>query len=199
MESPDQWNNPRPVGSGPFQLIHHRRGEEILLQANEDHFNAPQVDEVLIVNHASTDAVFSSLMDGSVDMPDRSIDALNIPDAEEAPHLGLVDVRDFGVFYMGFNFRRPPFNDLAVRQAIAHTLDHETVVEAVLGGFGEPGQGMIAPANAFWHNPEWETWLNEDYNFSVPTARQILDEAGYRWDAEGNIYYPPGGPPNPAE
>jgi len=108
-------------------------------------------------------------------------------------------VRDFGVFYMGFNFRRPPFNDPAVRRAIAHTLDHQTVVEAVLGGFGEPGQGMVAPANQFWYNPEWETWLAEDYNFSVRTAREILAEAGYRWDAEGNIYYPEGGPPVPAE
>lgn len=199
LESPTQWNNPTPVGSGPFQLIYHRRGEEIFLEANKDHFNAPQVDALLIIHHASIDAVFSSLMDASVDMPDRSINPLNIPDAEAAPHLGLVNVRDFGVFYMAFNFRRPPFNDLAVRQALAHTLDHDTVVEAVLGGFGEPGQGMIAPANEFWHNPEWETWLNEDYNFSVRTARQILSDAGYRWDAEGNIYYPVGGPPNPVE
>lgn len=199
LESPDQWENATPIGSGPFQLMYHRRGEEILLQANPNHFNAPQVDGVLIVAHASTDAVFASLADGSVHMPDRGINPLNIPTAEDTPHLGLLDVRDFGVFYMGFNFRRPPFNDLVVRQALAHTLDHQTVVEAVLGGFGEPGQGMVAPANEYWYNPEWETWLAEDYNFDLNRARQILADAGYRWDAEGNIYYPPGGPPVPAE
>ncbi len=199
LESPDQWANPTPIGSGPFQMMYHRRGEEILLQANPNHFSAPQVDQVLIVAHASTDAVFGSLMDGTVHMPDRGISPLNVAAAEGAPHLGLIEVRDFGVFYMGFNFRRPPFNDPAVRRAIAHTLDHQTVVEAVLGGFGEPGQGMVAPANQFWYNPEWETWLAEDYNFSVRTAREILAEAGYRWDAEGNIYYPEGGPPVPAE
>lgn len=58
---------------------------------------------------------------------------------------------------------------------------------------------MVAPANEYWYNPEWETWLAEDYNFDLNMARQILTDAGYRWDAEGNIYYPPGGPPVPGE
>jgi peptide/nickel transport system substrate-binding protein len=199
VESPDRWNNPEPVGSGPFMLRYHRRGEEILLEANKDHFDAPQADRVLIIHHANTDAVFASLMDGSVDMPDRSISPLNIRDAEAAAHLGLVDVRDMGVFYMVFNLRKPPFNDPAVRQAIAHTLDHDTVVEAVLGGYGEPGQGMIAPANEYWHNPAWATWLEESYNFSTGTARRILQEAGYRWDAAGKLHYPAGGPPVPEQ
>ncbi len=197
VDSPAKWDNPTPVGSGPFKLIYHRRGEELLLEANKDHFDPPQVEALLIVAHSNIDAVFASLMDGTVDLPDRSIAALNVPEARAAPHLGLVDTPDHGVFFIGFNLRRPPFDDLQVRRALAHTLDHDTVVEAVLGGFGEPGQAVIAPSNEFWHNPEWEKWFREDYRFDRLEARRILEEAGYRWDDQGMIHYPADGPPVP--
>jgi peptide/nickel transport system substrate-binding protein len=197
VESPDLWENPQPVGSGPFQLMYHRRGEEIYLEAYKDHFSPPKIDGIRIVHYANVDAIFGAMVTGAADMSDVSITALQIPEAEAAPNLGVADVRDFGVFYMAFNFRRPPFNDLAVRQAIAHTLDHQTVVQAVLGGYGEPGQGMIAPAIEYWHNPKWEEWLNTDYKFDTRLARQMLADAGYRWDESGKLYYPEGGPPIP--
>lgn len=197
IDSPAKWNNTNPVGSGPFKLAYHRRGEELLLESNKDHFDPPQVDALLIVSHSNIDGVFASLMNGTVDVPDRSISALNVPEVREAPHLGLTDTPDHGVFFLGFNLRRPPFNDLQVRRALAHTLDHKTVVEAVLGGFGEPGQGVIAPSNKFWHNPAWEKWFVEDYQFDRVAARRILQESGYRWDEEGKLHYPIDGPPVP--
>ena len=197
VDSPARWNNPAPVGSGPFKLIYHRRGEELLLEANKEHFHPPNIDALLIVAHSNIDAVFASLMSGTVDFPDRSIAALNVPEARAAPHLGLVDTPDHGISAMGFNLRRPPFNDLQLRRALAHTLDHDTVVEAVLGGFGEPGRGVIAPSNEFWHNPEWQRWFEEDYRFDKLEARRILEQAGYRWDGQGKIHYPASGPPVP--
>jgi peptide/nickel transport system substrate-binding protein len=137
------------------------------------------------------------MLTGEADMSDVSITALQVPEAQASGNLGVADVRDFGVFYMAFNFRRPPFNDPNVRRAIAHTLDHQTVVEAVLGGYGEAGQGMIAPAVEYWHNPEWAEWLETDYSFDLNLARQILADAGYRWDEDGKLYYPEGGPATP--
>lgn len=197
VATPDLWENPEPVGSGPFQLIYHRRGEEIFLRANKEHFSPPKIDGVRIVHYGNVDAIFGAMLTGEADMSDVSITALQVPEAEASGNLGVADVRDFGVFYMAFSFRRPPFNDPNVRRAIAHTLDHQTVVEAVLGGYGEAGQGMVAPAIEYWHNPAWEEWLATDYSFNVNQARQILADAGYRWDEDGKLYYPEGGPPTP--
>ena len=197
VATPDLWENPEPVGSGPFQLVYHRRGEEIFLQANKEHFSAPKIDGIRIVHYGNADAIFGAMLTGEADMSDVSITALQVPEAQASGNLGVADVRDFGVFYMAFNFRRPPFNDQNVRRAIAHTLDHQTVVEAVLGGYGEAGQGMIAPAVEYWHNPEWAEWLETDYSFDLNLARQILADAGYRWDEDGKLYYPEGGPATP--
>ncbi len=194
LDTPAKWNNPKPVGSGPFKLIYHRPGEEIKLEAFKEHFNAPKVDGVLIIKQASIDTVFVTLMQGQADMPDMGISPQQVEEAKRNPNIKLFDSPDHGVYFMEFNLRRAPFNDLKFRQAIAHTFDFGTIVSA-LGSYAEPGTGMIAPANKFWHNPAWEEWLKGPYKFDLEAARKMLQEAGYRWDSAGNLYYPAGGPP----
>ena len=190
VETPAKWNNPNPIGSGPYQFGHWRRGEELLLRRYARHFHPPQAGAFLAVKYASADAVFQAIVKGEVDIPDRSITSLQIEEAKRASNVKLVSLPDFGVFYMGFNLRRPPFNNPKFRDAIKHTYDWKTIVEAALGGFGQPGTGMIALVNKFWHNPAWEQWLKTDYRFDLALARQMLQQAGYTWDAQGRLLHP---------
>ena len=48
-----------------------------------------------------------------------------------------------------------------------------------------PVTPVIAPANAYWHNPAVKA--NPE---SIDTAKKILKEAGYWWDNKGKLHYP---------
>jgi oligopeptide transport system substrate-binding protein len=68
---------------------------------------------------------------------------------------------------------RPPFDDVRVRQAIAHALDRERYWQEYWGSGYSNYQGGIVPPGMAGHSPE----LGLPYDLG--RARQLLAEAGY--------------------
>lgn len=177
----------KPIGSGPFMWDQWLVGQEIRLKANKDHFNPPNVDGLIQVVYANPDAIFLGLVNQEVDMHDRRLLPSQIPEIEQYDFLTRVEQEDFGVYYVGFNLRMPPFSDNTFRQAITHTIPYDTIVNTLLDGYAVPGAGFIAPANQAWHDPDVVP-----YEYNPDLARQILADAGYQWDDQGRLYYPAG-------
>ena len=78
-----------------------------------------------------------------------------------------------GTWYVFFQTRQPPFNNLKVRQAISHAIDRDAICRVVLRGAGTPAYSML-PRTFDAH---------ADYTsiqvFNPTLARQRLTEAGY--------------------
>lgn len=55
--------------------------------------------------------------------------------------------------YLGFDLRRPPFNDLRVRRAFAHAIDQEALTDVVLRGISFPAIGGFVPPGSPGHSP----------------------------------------------
>lgn len=187
VSKPQDWKCPNPVGSGPFKFEHWRPGEELKLSSFRKHFSPPKADGLILVVFANPDALFQSLKNGSIHMHERRLLPTQTEEAKSLSFLKVDTKPDFGVYYMSFNLRKAPFDDLQFRRAIAHTIDYDTMVDVLLNGYGEPGRGMIAPANEAWHNPDAAF-----YEFNLNKARDILRNAGYEWDNQGRLYYPAG-------
>jgi peptide/nickel transport system substrate-binding protein len=173
------------IGSGPFRWDRWLVGEEIRLLAFEDHFNRPQVDGLTQVVYANPDAIFLGLVNEEVHMHDRRLLPTQIEELEFYDHLERVEQEDFGVYYVGYNMRMEPFNDVAFRQALTYMINFDAIVNTLLDGYAVPGQGFIAPANQFWHNPDQTM-----YEYDPERARQILEDAGYEWGPDGRLYMP---------
>lgn len=185
VDRPSDWANPRPIGSGPYKFEHWRRGEETRLSRFDQHFNPPKARGFILVRFANQDALFLSLKRGDLDMHERRLLPQQVEEARTVPHLTLVRSRDFGVFYLGFNLRKPPFDDVRFRRAIAHAINFDTIVNVIMRGLAEPGRGMIAPVNEAWHNP------GVQYpQFDLERTRTLLRQAGYSWDAQGRLLMP---------
>ena len=81
--------------------------------------------------------------------------------------------------FLGFNLKRPPFDDLRVRQAIAHAIDKDEIIKGVLYGLGVATTGPYKPGTR---------WYNTDvpkYAYDPAKARALLSEAGFK-DANGD-------------
>jgi len=175
------------IGSGPFQFDRYDRGEYMRLNVYPDHFAAGdiQIEAVEMIILADTEGVFTAMQTGRLDMTAWRMEPGQIPLAEANPDLVVVGVPDFGYYYMTYNLRRAPFDDVAVRRALVMASDRQRLVNVLLDGRGEVGSSVIAPINAFWHNP-----FTERFAYDLEAARAELEAAGYSWNADGRIVAP---------
>jgi peptide/nickel transport system substrate-binding protein len=94
---------------------------------------------------------------------------------------------DVGFQFLGWNHRRPPFNDPAFRRALSAAVNRELMAEAAWNGFAEPANSHVSPALPFWHREGIVGMLPS----GLDEARRILQEAGYRV-VNGRLHYPAG-------
>ena len=76
-------------------------------------------------------------------------------------------------YYLGLSAKVPPFDNKTVRQAIAHAIDRETMVQNVLFGVGAP---IMTPFPDY--SPAYFPEHNEMYPYDLDKAKALLDEAG---------------------
>ena len=72
------------------------------------------------------------------------------------------------------NPKRPPFDQVKVRQAFNYLLDRKEIIDLAWGGIGRPfGAGLIPEGH--WAFPRA---LQATWSYDVPRAKRLLAEAG---------------------
>ena len=87
----------------------------------------------------------------------------------------LITFPNFGTYYTIFQTTRPPFNNIKLRQAIAHAIDRESICNIVLGGAATPAYGMLPKGFPGYQVDR----VQPHQKFDPEQARQLLTEAGY--------------------
>lgn len=165
------YSTAHPTGTGPFVFDQWDRGNRITLQRHDDYWGeVAKVDTVQIVFIADTAARATAVRNGEVDGADL-IGPADISGLEDA---GMqVMARDpFTVLYLGFNQAREPFDDIRVRQAIAHAIDKEAVARASLPEGAEIATQFMPQSVNGWNDSVTE------YEYDPDRARALLEEAG---------------------
>ena len=186
------------VGSGTFVLEKFEKGQFARFKANPNYWGGkPAVDQVILRKFNNPDAMVAALktgeLDAAYDIPGNAFNQLKEDD-------NLVTNEGFqGAFSEvainggdGLKKPHPALLDLKVRQAIAHAIDRETLVDRVLAGLGKPVQTIVPSPD-----PSWQPELGEAaFEFDLDEANRILDEAGYEdTDGDGVREMPGGGEP----
>lgn len=160
-----------PTGTGPFVLDEWDQGNSVTLKPYEDYWGEKaKIDELRILAIADPQARATAVRNGDVDGADliAPADLQPLKDAD----FQVVDRDPFTVLYLAFNQKTKPFDDIRVRQAIAHAIDKDAVVAASLP------EGT-AVATQFM--PDTVLGWSEDvptYEYDPDKARQLLEEAG---------------------
>jgi len=177
--------NRRPVGSGPFRFVEWRAGNSLTLEANPDFPEGlggrPALDRVVfrVIPEATT--LVTELLNGTADviaytlLPDQAAQVRG----QEAQGFKLNHYPGREFYYIGWNNTRPPFNETAVRRALAMAIDKSRMIEGLLRGFGQPAHGVIPPYSPMY------TDVSASDPFDVAQARQMLEQAGWR-DTDGD-------------
>jgi peptide/nickel transport system substrate-binding protein len=170
-------NRQGPVGTGPYRLREWRPGEKVVLTANPDHYEGrPYLSRIVYRVIPSQATIFLELKAKGVD--GSNLTALQYTRQTEYPAFRKA-YRKFrypsSVYtYFGFNLKDPRFADRRVRQAFAHAINRQALIDGVLYGLGREATGPYKPG----------TWVyNADvarYPYDLERARQLLAEAGWK-------------------
>ncbi|WP_354197878.1 ABC transporter substrate-binding protein [Bhargavaea ullalensis] len=171
-----------PVASGPLKHVETKRGESITYEPFEDYYwgeaGAPEFKKVTFRFVPDDETRMLEFKKGSVnvltDVPPQSIKEL-----EADKDVTVQKVLDAGNTYIGFNMKRPKFEDIRVRQALALAIDRTPIVEQALQGAAQPIYGPLPPT-IFGYSQEVEDKAKDMYSYDKEKAKQLLADAG--WD-----------------
>ena len=138
--------NASPVGSGPYKFESWNRGVEVIVARNDDYWGqkgAFAKASFRAVPDAATRV--ANLQSGTSDIV-TNIDSDLAAQVESGGVGKVLAARTERVAYFAMNVTKAPLDDPRVRQAIAHALDKEGIVEGILGGYEAPVSQLVSPA-----------------------------------------------------
>ena len=179
------------IGTGPYDLVEWNRGEELILEANEDYWGgAPEAKRVVMREIPNDGARVAALLAGDVDVVDN-VPPLDVARLEGDGDIEIISGPASRTIFLQFNtvadefadgmlaakdgsaLSENPLRDERVREAISLAVNQPLIVERVM-------EGRATVANQL---------VPEGFGGSVETlgepphdpdrARALLEEAGF--------------------
>ncbi|CAI7975040.1 Extracellular solute-binding protein family 5 [Frankia sp. Hr75.2] len=161
--------NAKPIGAGPFTLESWTRQADIRLVKNPRYWDAPKpyLDRITLHSALDGNQRYNTLLTGGADV---AIDSSWI-NFDKAVRAGLpTDVMHLsGGILVALNMRRPPFNDIRARQAVATALDMDALNLAAYNGTAQLADTLFTKASPFYS----QTPLRKT---DKVTAQRLFDE-----------------------
>lgn len=175
-----------PTGTGPFEFESWDQATgEIVLTRNEDYWEGPAtIAELVFRAIPDENARRQALLSGEI----HAYDQPNPADWPTLESEGMrLEIRDsLNLLYIAFTQEsNPALEDIRVRQALAHALDRQAMVTAVMAEGAEVATQFMPPTLPGW-NPDVPT-----YDYDPDGARDLLADAGYEeGELEVDFYWP---------
>lgn len=174
------WHNTRLLGYGPYEFVASVPNEEIVIRRKEGFAPMrPAVKEIHWVA-AGPEAAPQRMVDGQLDfqvfMPDTFRKWVTEGGADSPFNDGTFTVQPYEkleYFYLGWNCRRPPFDDARVRRAMSTAFHREAFLRNQWGGAGE-----LVDTHVLVGHPHRKNDL-APIRFSLDDASAMLDDAGW--------------------
>lgn len=145
----------------------------------------PHIDTIVYKVYADQNTEVQALVKGEVDVVSQ-IPVASLAAVEGKSGVKLIEGAGPVYDYLGFNFNPDnwpdgfvPFESIKARQAIAHALNRQGMVDSVLKGHGTLLNGPFLPGS--WADAG--TAVNYDYN--PEKAKQLLAEDGWVMGSDG--------------
>jgi peptide/nickel transport system substrate-binding protein len=176
----DQAGN-HPLGTAAFMLDHWNQGQEVTLVRNPNYWQAgkPYLDKVVFRVVGDDTARVLQLNSGDVDLITNV--TANQVDQIEAGGNQIYSLAGTVIGMITPNQKIKPFDEVAVRCAIAHAVDREAIAKAVFFGRAKAAKSLL-PSSTFFYDPD-----TNPISYDLDKAKQILatssQAAGFEFQA----------------
>ncbi len=180
----------KPVGTGPYKVTEVQPGRKIVLEKNGNYFagspkGQPSVGKIVQRTIPDINTQIVELISGKLDW----IFKVPADQAEKLAPMAAINVVSAGTMRIGYiqfdaagRSGKNPFQDIRVRQALAHSIDRQAIVDNIV-----KGKSVVIHAACY---PEQFGCTQEvaKYGYDVAKAKRLLAEAGYPKGFSTKIY-----------
>lgn len=185
------------IGTGPFAIESYEPDKRVVFRRNPDYWlkddagnPLPYLDQIVQIIVPNLESALSKFRAGESDsygVPGMELAELE-PVQEEENFTINRQGPSFGSEFLTFNMNPEAvaplklswFQNIRFRQAVAHVVDKNRIIDEVQDGLGYPQWSSVSPAAGDFHNPDVRR-----YEFDVAEANRILDDLGWL-DTDGD-------------
>lgn len=171
--------NRTPVGTGAFRFAEWKTNEFIRVERNPDYFDAPGPWLDGIVYRFMPDQLTLRLAFETRQLDFWGAEPWTVNAFVNDPRFQVFTSPTSSYTYIGWNLKRPLFQDPLVRRALAHAVDVPSMVRFILYGHGLQSTGLFTPQMWFF-NPDIKPFA-----YDPEKARALLAEAGWKPGPDG--------------
>ena len=169
-----EWLKRNAAGRGPYRLVSNEPGVEVVLEATPNYGSAPyfkrvvakytpnEPDRILLLKRKAIDMVIGP----------NSMSPKNLKSLEAEPGLKVVSLPDTNCNFLSMNVKKPPFDNVMVRQAVNFAIPIQAIIPNVLYGYGEQMKSPIPS-----QTPGYNGSLSP-YKYDLEKAKLLMQQAG---------------------
>ena len=180
--------NSAPVGTGPFVFKEWVQGSHIILERNPNYWDKPKpyLDRVVVRFVLDSAARAAALESGAAELGSGT-GSIPLSDVERFKKLPGIEIDTRVSPYVGahqqiyFNLDTPALQKIAVRRAIAQSIDIDAFAKTVWYGYGTISASSIGTGISRYHDASIRP-----YPFNPKAAEAALDAAGFPRGAGGS-------------
>lgn len=175
--------NRRPIGCGPFVFREWQSDQYIILDRFESYWEGPPNYKRYVYR------IIPDLLTQEMEFYAGTVESYGNPLGGIPPHQvhRLANDPDYQSFsgtslsytYIGYNFRRKPFDNPRIRRALGMAIDVDKIIQYVLYGQGERTTGPFAKQTDFYNHEV------KPVPYDPAGALELLDEAGWKRNRDG--------------
>jgi ABC-type transport system substrate-binding protein len=172
--------NRNPVGCGPFAFREWRSDQYIALSRFEGYWEGPPNYKTYVYR------IIPDMLTQEMEFYAGTIDAYDVEPHQVArfkkdPRFQSFSGTHYRYAYIGYNMRRPPFDDPRVRRALGMAIDVDKIIHYVMDDEAERTSGPFPKQTAFYNHDV------APLPYDPEGALKLLAEAGWRRNAEGRL------------
>ena len=174
--------NTRPIGTGPFVVDHYESQTTLVLRANPHYWRGPpklkEVDFLIVPDPNTRVLMMKSHEADLYDQPAANL----VAQLQGIPGVHTVDLTFNEFWYLAYNTRHPPLDDVRVRRALNMAVDRGKVIRSIADGIGTPADGDEPPYS----------WAFDPHvhqaGYDPAAAAALLSSAGWTLAPDGFRY-----------
>ena len=170
------------MGTGPFVFTEWVPGDRVILTANPEYFEGcPYIARYMMKIIPDTATMFLELKNNAIDMmgltPLQYVKQTDYPAFKR--EFNRYKYLAFAYTYIGYNLKHKFFQDKRVRQALAHAVNKQEIIDGILLGQGIEATGPFKP-------DMWPYNGNvQKFPYDPEKAKALLKEAGFVRGTDG--------------
>jgi peptide/nickel transport system substrate-binding protein len=176
-----------PVGTGPYKLSSWTKGASITLDKWDGYREPAKVPLAHATFRFISDpsAAVAAMLAGDVDAFPRFANVQALGQFRSDPRFRVLVGGTEGKTILAMNNKKPPLDNLKVRQAIAYAIDRKAIIDGAMDGLGAPIGSHLTP------NDPGYVDLTGMYPHDPEKAKALLKEAGVTTLLDLTLILPP--------